>query len=295
MSFNRVIKKNALAILSGRWRRAVILFLFILLVILVINIIDMLFLQGFAPAPDFYQGVQDYGYFLRRIIALSPAEAIITTISVIIYFGLLSPILLGVQGWFYILVQGGSPSFYDVFRFFESRSRYLRAIAYALQLSVRSTLLGIAFLGFPAIVLGISWRFLLSDAISRSAQITASLGLVLAACILLLGSILYLIHLNRYCLVAYLLCESDSVGVSKSFAISVRYTKGYRGIKFLLELSFIGWYLLAVITFLLGLFFLLPYKAAAGMVFARYLVEKNRGSRPDEFTREFNPAPIKGE
>ena len=57
----------------------------------------------------------------------------------------------------------------------------------------------------------------------------------------------------------FILAEYPSVSVRKALKISMAITKGYKADLFLLELSFIGWALLSVLTAYIGLLWLCPY------------------------------------
>ena len=59
------------------------------------------------------------------------------------------------------------------------------------------------------------------------------------------------------------MAENPYISSSRAFEISKKAMVGYKGKAFLLGLSFIGWILLSILTFGIGLLFLEPYMSAA--------------------------------
>lgn len=66
----------------------------------------------------------------------------------------------------------------------------------------------------------------------------------------------------EYVLVPYLLAENPHFSKERAFEISKRTMMGEKMDFFVLELSFIGWRLLSLLTCGIGLFFLIPYENA---------------------------------
>lgn len=67
----------------------------------------------------------------------------------------------------------------------------------------------------------------------------------------------------EYMMVPYILAENPGMNRKEAFAISKRMMDGQKMDAFILELSFIGWYLLACVTCgILGIFFVNPYVEA---------------------------------
>ena len=288
MSFYAVIKKNAKIALKGRWGAAAGAFAFVLGVALLLAVVEQTFLRVFVPPPfpaDIGQ-VIDYAYFLQLLLSYSLAELFVTAMALTLFLLLFAPLILGLTRWFYLLIQEERPVFLDIFYFFENARRYGRSVWYLVQLCLRAFGWGVVFLSLPGGLMSICVRFLRIETLSRQAGAAASAGVVLALGLFLLMALLYAIYLSKYSLAAYLLCESDEISVREAFRTSIQYTRGYRGVKFLFTLSFIGWYLLLPITFFLALLFVVPYHSAGKAVFARYLVEKNRYREP-QITRQF--------
>ena len=66
-----------------------------------------------------------------------------------------------------------------------------------------------------------------------------------------------------YYMVDYIMAENPYIHNSRAFEISKQAMNGYKMKAFLLGLSFIGWMLLGMLTFGIGILFLAPYTRAA--------------------------------
>lgn len=82
--------------------------------------------------------------------------------------------------------------------------------------------------------------------------------LVLAGCILFVVPGIFLHY--RYRMVPYLLAENPYLPAGRAMQLSRRMMHGEKWHAFLLDLSFLGWYLLCVLTLGFGLVFLEPYR-----------------------------------
>jgi uncharacterized membrane protein len=80
--------------------------------------------------------------------------------------------------------------------------------------------------------------------------------------VFLAGSIVLITKLISYSMVPYILADNPRIGARRALRLSISMTYGYKSKIFVLGLSFIGWLLLAVLTFGIGLFFLEPYMRA---------------------------------
>lgn len=67
----------------------------------------------------------------------------------------------------------------------------------------------------------------------------------------------------EYAMIPYLLAENPNMPHQRAFELSRMMTQGYKMDMFLLDLSFIGWYLLGFLPCGLGVFFVVPYHRAA--------------------------------
>jgi uncharacterized membrane protein len=62
-----------------------------------------------------------------------------------------------------------------------------------------------------------------------------------------------------YSLQMYLLADNPNLGVKKTLTISKLITNGYKWKLFVLDLSFIGWYLLGMLSLGIGFLWITPY------------------------------------
>ena len=64
-------------------------------------------------------------------------------------------------------------------------------------------------------------------------------------------------------MVAYLLAENPELTNEEAFRLSREFTRGEKWHLFVLDLSFLGWYLLGALCFGIGVLFVAPYHEAA--------------------------------
>lgn len=65
-----------------------------------------------------------------------------------------------------------------------------------------------------------------------------------------------------YSMVPYILADNPNIGCRKAITLSRSMTHGHKWRMFVLDLSFIGWYLLGVLALFIGVLFVLPYDYA---------------------------------
>lgn len=65
-----------------------------------------------------------------------------------------------------------------------------------------------------------------------------------------------------YRMVPYILADNPNIGSKKAIKLSIKMTKGHKFAMFVLDLSFIGWYLLGMLALLVGVLFVMPYENA---------------------------------
>ena len=71
-----------------------------------------------------------------------------------------------------------------------------------------------------------------------------------------------IIKYYSYILVPYILADNPNIGYDKALKLSMDMTNGYKMEIFILQLSFIGWYLLGAICLGVGVLFVNPYYSA---------------------------------
>lgn len=65
-----------------------------------------------------------------------------------------------------------------------------------------------------------------------------------------------------YRMVPYILADNPNIGVQKAITLSNEMTMGHKFDMFVLDLSFIGWYLLGALALGIGVLFVMPYENA---------------------------------
>jgi uncharacterized membrane protein len=65
-----------------------------------------------------------------------------------------------------------------------------------------------------------------------------------------------------YSMVPYILADNPNIGYSRAIQLSNQMTEGHKFEIWVLELSFIGWYILGMLLFYIGVFFVKPYENA---------------------------------
>ncbi len=71
-----------------------------------------------------------------------------------------------------------------------------------------------------------------------------------------------IIKYYSYRLVPYILADNPNIGYKRALELSTRMTDGHKWTWFVLDLSFLGWYLLGLLAFAIGTLFVLPYQNA---------------------------------
>ncbi len=98
---------------------------------------------------------------------------------------------------------------------------------------------------------------------------------VLRALFIFLWSLLFiipgLIAAYRYAMADYALCENPEMGVRDALRESSRMMRGNKWKLFCLQMSFIGWRLLSLLTLDIGYIFLAPYIGQAEALFYHYV------------------------
>ncbi|HHV30106.1 DUF975 family protein [Acetivibrio mesophilus] len=82
-----------------------------------------------------------------------------------------------------------------------------------------------------------------------------------------------------YMMVPYILSDNPNIGYKRALELSEQMTYGHKFNIFILELSFIGWYLLGLLACCIGIIFVTPYvdatMAELYLVLRRQAIEKN--------------------
>lgn len=140
------------------------------------------------------------------------------------------------------------------------------------------------------VVLGIGSGITVAGAAasSRSAAGTGGAVIVIGVIAVIVSSIWLTIKSYSYQLVYYILFDNPDKDAKEIVEESENLMNGNRWRLFCLELSFIGWMILASFTFGIGMLWLVPYMAIAQIVFYEVLIGKD--SSKEEVTVEEAPA-----
>ncbi len=71
-----------------------------------------------------------------------------------------------------------------------------------------------------------------------------------------------IVKFYAYRMVPYILADNPQIGYKRALELSVKMTDGEKFSIFVLDLSFIGWYLLGMLALLVGVLFVMPYQNA---------------------------------
>ncbi|HEM5090374.1 TPA: DUF975 family protein [Streptococcus suis] len=217
----------------------------------------------------------------------SPSYFISTSLFPIFYGLLLGLLHLAIICTIFHLIKGvkTSTSFKDVLMIFNHKDFWKIFRTYILK-SFLLFLWGLLFYLGIGLLIGAGTMITIIAASSQSLdpdalpmEILAILGLMAMGGILLmvLGIALYIPQFYAYSQVEYILFEqlereeyTDAFSIIKS---SRKLMKGYKFKRFTLDLSFIGWFLLVIITFGLAGLYVWPYHYAAQMHFHEEILD----------------------
>jgi uncharacterized membrane protein len=279
MGMFSMIKRNSKRALKGNWGKAVTLTLLVFGAVTLFAILQQAALEMFvtsrvpqaAPLPPNADFAQIAGYVAQ---AIPLAEWIIIGAFSALMVLIITPVEMGAARWFYALVHGEKQPLSEAFWYFESGRRYGRSIWFGVNLGLRGFFWSLLFFAVPGGLLGYSAYWLSREDVTRAQSAAATIGALVASCLMLLAAVFYAACVSRYTLAVFLLGEGDDVTVGRAIRESVRYSKGFRFSLMWFELSYIGWFLLC------GLFFpalyVWPYYSAGIAMYALYIIEKKR-------------------
>jgi uncharacterized membrane protein len=94
-----------------------------------------------------------------------------------------------------------------------------------------------------------------------------------------------------YSLVPYILADNPNIGTKRAVQLSNRMTRGHKWSMFVLDLSFIVWFLLGLLALVVGTLFVLPYynatRAELYLVLRKKALDEGICSRPELNIQEF--------
>lgn len=93
-----------------------------------------------------------------------------------------------------------------------------------------------------------------------------------------------IIKYYAYSMVPYILAENPNIGAREAINKSIEMTNGHKFDMFVLDLSFLGWYILGLLLFGIGILFVLPYdnatKAELYLILSGKRMSENMAEQP---------------
>lgn len=115
----------------------------------------------------------------------------------------------------------------------------------------------------PTGIIGIILIGAIGSAITKSVSGTVIGGLIIAGIVFIAVIVSLTIFLYRYAMTYYIYLDNDDISALEALDRSINLMKGNKIRFFLLELSFIGWYLLATVPFIISLIALISTEGSA--------------------------------
>lgn len=262
MKSNTEYRKSALSSLKGRWTKAAIVSLIFLTIINLSSLVDFLAFQSTTTG-----FIESFNSLYTVFVILPAAFALI-----VVYLRMIR--------------KPGT----DIIRSFFTHfvSNYGRALLSMLLLAIICTCLGIAgitvsialaSIPFSLLDIPFSWTSITElHSIYGLIQIFKSVNLLLYTVVIgfffMLTLIPMLMYIYKICLFPFIIEDNPDVGIRDAYHQSKVMIKGRRMRLFLLDLSFIGWYLLSLLTLGIALLWVIPYQLTARAHFYNDLKEE---------------------
>lgn len=215
---------------------------------------------GGVMNPDVYGGISE-GVFTG-----SMAFGLIVCYVMIIFGSLIASVIgsnltLGLYSLCLKNTHGETVGFSEIFT--PLKRHWWRSFALFFMMELKA-FLWMSILYLPALFMVTIPVILRSEGSTHIAlPIVCAIGWIL----LIASIVLFVIAMIRYSMAPMVFLSNPSLGVFSAIRESKRLMKGHKGEMFILELSFIGWYLLAGLASGIGMIFLNPYLYTAYCVF----------------------------
>ena len=244
MTFDRKKYKSfALIQLKGRWKPAVFATIISILILMIFSVT-----QKQTNDLSFSEMLQLSEQQLFEYIQSDPqysAPGIILSIIQTIMDFIIDIVLVS-----FFLIYSRSPDPVSMKNYFEGFNKWARGILCGLW-----KLLWLFLWALIAVPICVAFTFIVALISIESVTVQ----LVLLTVVLIAGLIPMLIKSIEYSFATFFTAEFSELGIRKALRHSITITKGHRWDIFVLELSFIGWFLLSFISFGVGFFWILPY------------------------------------
>lgn len=265
-------KANGLMIMKGKWLRAIVILLLIILLI-----------SGFLALESAYRSA--CGVPLENSNGsynISSMSLIIETVFALLVLLFVPPIIMGQAEWYWSLTDLNAKGIGEVFGWFGSLRLYFKSVALALLIFVRFLFWAILTCVLPAAMIAAGYYYFYPENIKVITLNTFYfVMLVIFGSVLLLSGILLLCFIMmRYFLCVFLLVEDNKRNLREVIKTSLRYTKKFRWEIYKFFLSFIFWFISCY--FILPMFFVIPYFNASSSVLAKHIIYTRRAIEKED-------------
>lgn len=252
------LKQVAKASLKGRWALAIVVTFLNIVLLMVPDLLNREYkvgrLMNLMQQNRLFLNYDIYSYANSITVIKVPfGWRIFIWLVNLIFVGALS---FGISRFFLKLVRRNNPRIENLFDGFKVLGTTILA---HIALSIFK-FLWYALATIVIILLGLVGTFVFNNQTYTEVQlITSILGFITLSSVVYIGISIFL---NRYALTYYILSDNKSLEVMDSINKSIELMKGNKIRLFLLYLSFIGWYILGVVSLGIGFIWILPYVEA---------------------------------
>lgn len=269
------IKANAKIALKRQWGKAIAILLMIFATAVFFSIVEQLLSQIFS-IPTFEQMLSillSFGTVSLDMGTLILVNSLFFSLS-LLSFMILTPLLQGMNRWYYHLAESNPQPVNGIFDYFVSLRYWAKSLYLSIQLIFRSFLWGILF-ELPAVIMYFVFR--LTQTSSNSYPPLSLMSLLLSFGFAILGLIFLRIFLARYFLAKYLLSSDRKVKVRAALKESLQMMHGHWMELFFLDITFLPYYFSCI--FILPILGVLPYVQTSKAIYAKIWIEKYRSEQ----------------
>lgn len=213
-------------------------------------------------------------------------------LSIIILFIIVNPLSVGATKFFVEQAQG-RPNMNNVFYSFRTDLSNIIKVSFLREVKLCIWLIVPEIIGFliTAAIIGID-EFVQNGVIGITAPDDVSVAAIcFAYAVVVILMIPSIIKSIEYSIINFILADNPDMNSKEVFKYAKELMRGNKGRFFLLQLSFVGWYLLGVCAFGIGVLFLLPYISAANAQFYLDIKPKSE-EKASEFVNVDNTEPF---
>lgn len=262
MSLRKEIKNNAKRCLYTNWGKAISIVLLGTAIYLLFSITEVLaaMLMGIAP----YEDVGFLGYALDNVPNVSIMSMALTAAISMGTFLVITPLNLGITGWYWKLSDGESEDILNIFHCFANGRMFCRSLWLNINIALRCLLWAVLLFSVPVAVI-VYCAFFVPP--SLPSVLGGIFGWILAAA----ATAGLALTVGRYFLARYCLLDGETK-VRAAIKKSVHATKGARDEILIFHLSYTGWFLLGLLV--IPWLYVKPYYDTSCVLYARYLLER---------------------